>query len=135
MYTQSGVIPYRLHDGDIELLLITTRSDGRWSIPKGHIEYHLSPQESAHKEAREEAGVDGRVAPDPVGYYQYFKNGIPRRVQVFLLRVDREMPDWPEKQERKRKWFRMKAALKRVRDDELRNLLETVPDSLAIRQI
>ena len=35
VFQQSGVIPYRINDGKVEVLLITTRSRQGWVIPKG----------------------------------------------------------------------------------------------------
>ena len=35
---QSGVIPYRIMDGQIEVMLITSSGGKRWVIPKGLIE-------------------------------------------------------------------------------------------------
>ena len=35
---QSGVIPYRIQEGKIEILLITSLKKKRWIIPKGIIE-------------------------------------------------------------------------------------------------
>ena len=35
---QSGVIPYRVRKGNLEILLITSRRERRWIIPKGIIE-------------------------------------------------------------------------------------------------
>ena len=34
-YPQSGVIPFRMVHGEIEVLLITTNSRKHWTIPKG----------------------------------------------------------------------------------------------------
>ena len=65
-YRQSAVIPYRLREGRVEILLITSRKGKRWVVPKGILEPELTPAESAAKEAREEAGVSGRISAAPV---------------------------------------------------------------------
>ena len=82
-YDQSGVIPYRVENGQIQLMVITSRGRKRWIIPKGVIEKDLSPAESAVKEAFEEAGIRGRVSEIPLGEYQYQKWGGTCTVQVF----------------------------------------------------
>src|SRR5210317_1534724 len=48
---QSGVIPYRVRKGNLEILLITSRRERRWIIPKGIIEPDYSARNSAAKEA------------------------------------------------------------------------------------
>lgn len=48
---QSGVIPYRIIEGKVEILLITTRKRQGWVIPKGGLCKGMSPHESAAKEA------------------------------------------------------------------------------------
>ncbi|NET56922.1 MAG: NUDIX hydrolase [Symploca sp. SIO2E6] len=72
---QSGVIPYRLREGITEVLLITSINSKRWIIPKGLVEPGMTPQDSAAKEAWEEAGVIGEVLPTLMGTYDYRKWG------------------------------------------------------------
>ena len=54
----------------IEVLLITARRSGRWIVPKGHPIRGLPVHEAAAREAWEEAGVQGRVNPAPLGRYR-----------------------------------------------------------------
>src|SRR5688572_29754225 len=61
-------------DGERELLLATSRDTRRWVIPKGWPISGLAPQESAAREAYEEAGVTGRADPAPLGVYPYEKS-------------------------------------------------------------
>ena len=42
-FDQSGVIPYRKKDGKTEVLLVTSIRKKNWIVPKGFIEYHMSP--------------------------------------------------------------------------------------------
>jgi 8-oxo-dGTP pyrophosphatase MutT (NUDIX family) len=58
---QSGVLPYRVTAGKVEVLLVTSTRRKRWIAPKGWIALGLSAAESAAKEALEEAGVSGHV--------------------------------------------------------------------------
>ena len=58
-FSQSGVVPYRKKNGELQILLITSIKRKKWILPKGYIEFNLSPFESAKKEAYEEAGVLG----------------------------------------------------------------------------
>ena len=56
---QAGVIAYRILDGKVQVLLMTSRDTGRWIIPKGNIKAGVTPCRAAEKEAYEEAGVKG----------------------------------------------------------------------------
>jgi 8-oxo-dGTP pyrophosphatase MutT (NUDIX family) len=122
---QSAAIPYRVSSrGRVEVLLVTGRRSGRWIIPKGHLERGLSPGRSAAKEALEEAGVVGRVRRSPVGRYAYRKAGRRHLVEVYDLRVRRELADWPERGQRRRAWVRADEAVKRVANKGLREVIQ-----------
>jgi phosphohistidine phosphatase len=74
-YRQSGVIPCRISDGAIEVLLVSSRGGARWVVPKGVVEIGMSPVESACKEAYEEGGVRGNASEAPIGEYTSEKWG------------------------------------------------------------
>ncbi len=123
-FEQSAVIPYRLKNEQLQVLLITNRKGKRWIIPKGLIETYLTPQESAAKEAYEEAGIRGKVLPDLWGIYYYEKWGGVCRVQVFLLEVETLYIDWLEASFRQRQWFQLEAAIKVIQETEIKQMLE-----------
>ena len=124
---QSGVIPYRIMDGQIEVMLITSSGGKRWVIPKGLIEPDMTPEDSAAKEAWEEAGVLGRVFPDLMGIYEYYKSGCTWQVDVFLLQVETVLENWPEAYKRKRQWVSIPKAIKRVDEPELKLIIGDFP--------
>lgn len=133
LFHQSGVIPYRMRDGVVEILLITSRSRKRWVIPKGLIEPGLTPAESAVQEAWEEAGLAGLVSEESVGQYEYVKWGGVCRVEVYLLRVEKIFAYWPETEFRNREWVTIDEAARRVDEGGLkeimRDLVEKLPGS------
>ena len=131
---QSGVIPYRIKNGKIEVLLITSSTGKRWVIPKGMIEFMMSPQDSAAKEAWEEAGVIGQVLPTTMGTYDYQKWGRTCRVETFLLQVETVLEDWPEAKLRKLEWLSVKQAVKHIQEAELKQILMALPDTLSTLQ-
>ena len=124
---QSGVIPYRIMDGKMEVMLITSSGSKRWVIPKGLIEPNMTPEDSAAKEAWEEAGVLGQVFPDLMGTYEYYKSGCTWQVDVFLLQVETVMENWPEAYKRKRQWVSIPKAIKRVDEPDLKLILGDLP--------
>ena len=123
LFRQSAAIPFRWHEGRVEVLLITSSSGKRWIIPKGIVEKDLSPAESAAQEAIEEAGVEGVVGTDPVGEYRYDKWGGTCVVKVYLLEVRRELETWQEAVVRRREWVALEEAPRRVTDGGLRTVL------------
>ncbi len=132
-YQQSGVIPYRMVDGNFEILLITSRRRGRWIIPKGIVEPGFTPAASAQKEAEEEAGIVGSVSAAPVGEYRYGKWGGECTVQVFALEVQTMWDTWPEAAARKRQWMALGDAAHAVREPDLQQLILTLPEALKAR--
>jgi 8-oxo-dGTP pyrophosphatase MutT (NUDIX family) len=125
---QYGALCWRLHRGRVEVLLVTSRDTGRWVIPKGWPGKGLKPAASAAREAWEEAGVEGQMAEAPLGLYTYAKRRLPDpplacAVTVFGLRVQRLAESFPERAERRRKWFRAEKAARKVAEPELRELL------------
>lgn len=125
---QSAVIPYRIQNGQIEVMVITSSTGKRWVIPKGLIEPDMTPQDSAAKEAWEEAGLLGKVFPDLLGTYEYHKSGYTCQVEVFLLQVQTVLEKWPESSCRKRQWVSIPKAIKRVNEPELKMILANLPN-------
>jgi 8-oxo-dGTP pyrophosphatase MutT (NUDIX family) len=134
MLKQSGVVPYRIYQGNPEILLITSSKGKRWGIPKGWIEPWMSTADSAAKEAREEAGVLGRVLTPAIGFYENRKWGCPCRVEVFLLQVETVLDDWDEAHCRQREWLSPAQASKRVKQADLQQLFEQLPELVAVKE-
>ena len=126
---QSGVIPYRVRKGNLEILLITSRKERRWIIPKGIIEPDISARSSAAKEALEEAGVKGGVHSRLLGTYRNRKFGKTCTVKVYPMRVTRMYKVWDEP-ERNREWMPLKKALRVVDNDGLRQLMKKLPETV-----
>lgn len=133
---QVGAIPYQLDDsGTLKVLLVTSRETGRWVIPKGWPMKNLPDYKAAQREAKEEAGVSGRVKRTPVGSYEYFKRTRTAfeliEVTVYLLKVKTLREVWPEMNERKRRWFTCKAAARAVTEPGLKTIVASLSEALA----
>ena len=129
-YKQSAVIPYRKTKGGIEILIITSRSRKRWVIPKGVIEPNLTPEDSAAKEAFEEAGVTGKVKKKCIGTYDYKKWGGVCSVKVYPMKVAKELTEWPEDTMRSRKWVSIDEAAATVTENKLKKIIRNLPDQI-----
>jgi 8-oxo-dGTP pyrophosphatase MutT (NUDIX family) len=125
---QSGAICVREGKDGKEILLITSRDTGRWVIPKGTVEKDEDPRHAAAREAKEEAGVSGKVSPKPLGYYTYVKGreGVACMVSVYRLDVGKAKSDFPEAKARQLEWVSPLEAARRVDELELKGLFQRV---------
>ena len=131
-YTQSGVLPYRIRQGKLEIMLVSSSNNKRWVIPKGIVDPGLTPQQSAVKEAFEEAGIKGFVDNNKLGDYQYRKWGAKCSVAVYPLEVTTVLPEteW-EESHRERKWVSPKKAAKLIANPELSDLIKLFEKNLS----
>lgn len=128
--TQYGALCWRIRDGKVQILLVTSRRTKHWIIPKGWPMKGETPASAALTEAAEEGGVSGKVKKRSIGLYSYvkhadLKNAINCVVAVFPVRVRNLESDWQEKHQRKRKWFSRKKAAAAVKIPELARLIRS----------
>jgi 8-oxo-dGTP pyrophosphatase MutT (NUDIX family) len=124
---QAGAIPIR----NGEVCLVSSRSGKRWVIPKGCMEPGRSAGEIALQEAWEEAGLVGRLDPEPLGSYFYEKGGLLCHVIVFVLQVADAADHYPECSFRQRSWMSFSQALTRLDEPILCDLVRSVALSRA----
>lgn len=129
-FNQSCVIPYRISNGNIEILLITSIKKQRWIFPKGFIEFNLSAFESAKKEAYEEAGVVGENETVELGSFDLKKKNQTSHVKIFSMEVTKELNDYPEKNLRKRKWFSVEDALGNIENSDIKNFVHKLENKI-----
>lgn len=128
--TKSAVIPYRVNEGKLEILLVTSIRKKKWIVPKGYIEFNLTPFESAKKEAYEEAGVVGSNETVEVGQFINEKKSLTELIKVYTMEVDEMLDDYPEKNLRKRKWFSYEEAVEKVQNIQIKNFLKKLKESI-----
>ena len=131
---QVGVLPWRVQrNGEMRVLLITSRGRGRWIVPKGWPVNGYPLLAAASREAFEEAGVIGDISPAPVTDYRYGKilddgSRAACRVAVFGMNVRGTLSHWLEKGQRKRRWFSPEEAADRLDDAALAAFVRTLDD-------
>lgn len=127
---QVGALPLRRTAAGWEILLVTTRSTRRWTVPKGWPIKKLKAHEVAATEAMEEAGVVGSVKKKPVGRYLYWKRMQATfklcKVRLYPLHVREQLAHWPEEAQRDRYWFSLEDASDLVEEPGLRKVLATL---------
>jgi 8-oxo-dGTP pyrophosphatase MutT (NUDIX family) len=125
---QVAALPWRGEGDALRVLLVSSRETRRWVIPKGWPMKDKTDFAAAAQEAYEEAGLDGVIAEQPVGEYEYLKrlkSGAARlvKVDVFPLKVTGEHATWPEKGQRTLEWMTPVEAALAVQEPELRDLI------------
>ena len=138
----AAAIPWRLDDGELEILLVRTTGGEYWTLPKGHRRRGETLPEAAARETREEAGAEGRLDGRRMGVYRYPSGSRPgrrkdHRVAAFLLEVRREgLERTAEEEKRERRWFDLDgatAALAEGRDEPYANEVAEVLETAASR--
>ncbi len=125
---QIAALCHRGEGTDKAYLLITSRDTGRWIIPKGWPIRGLKSNETALREAWEEAGVTGsKAADDPVGVYTYNKRhatgwATPVETLVYSVAVGGLLDAFPESQQRQRIWVDAGTAAEMVNEEELKQI-------------
>jgi 8-oxo-dGTP pyrophosphatase MutT (NUDIX family) len=128
---QVAALCHRGEGADSEYLLITSRDTGRWIIPKGWPIRGLKSNETALREAWEEAGVKNSQASNtPVGRYTYNKRAasgleVPVETLVYSVEVQDLAKKFPEAHERTLKWVKAGEAANMVQEPELQSIFRT----------
>ena len=117
------MVPIRVRQRRLEVALVTSSGGKRWILPKGFVADGESPAESARRETLEEAGLIGRVLRPALGRYAYEKGKARLVVAVFVMRVTEVLDAWDEDDRRRRRWFELDDAARRVEDEELARLV------------
>lgn len=127
---QYAALCYRISKGSNtpEILLLTSRETRRWVIPKGWPMDGKDAYKVAEREAYEEAGVKGDIGQDSIGHFHYDKKlrsglVVTCRVEVYPLKVEKLISDFPEKDERDLSWFSPAEAAELVNEPELKQLI------------
>ena len=130
-YRQSAVIPYRITNDRLEIVLITSSSSKHWIFPKGIMEPKMTPEASAAKEALEEAGVIGKSSSNLIFEYEYEKWGGLCQVQVYPLEVTQLLSNWEEMDFRKRTIVEISEAIQMIKADQ-KPSLERLKELLSV---
>ncbi|CAN8305374.1 unnamed protein product [Cochlearia groenlandica] len=149
----SGCIPYRLIKSEdiidveeeeeedttsvdfsnkLQVLMVSSPNRHDLVFPKGGWEDDETVLEAASREAMEEAGVKGTLREVPLGVWEFRSKSSTLeddcfggcKGYMFALQVTEELEDWPERDNRKRKWLNVKEALELCRYEWMQRALE-----------
>ena len=102
---QAAAIAVRRKNGAFEVCLIRRKGSSNWGIPKGSVDPGDTHEETALKEAWEEAGISGRLIGEVIGKYEYEKWSATLEVAVYLMEVLKQHSEWQEASFRERRWM------------------------------
>jgi hypothetical protein len=116
------VIAYRIQDGKVRVLLMTSRDTGRWIIPRGNIKPGVNALQGCRTGGLRGGGSQGN-------YYRFepardvhllqeagLGRGPRRNGRGLSLRVEERLKKWPERSERRLSWVSIKEAVTLVEE-------------------
>jgi 8-oxo-dGTP pyrophosphatase MutT (NUDIX family) len=120
--------------GRVRVMLMTSRETKRLVVPKGWPMKDRADHSAAETEAKQEAGVVGRVHRKPIGSYDYWKRLADHfvfcRVKVFLLEFERQLATWKEHDQREIEWFEIEDAAELVDKPGMSAIIRELPTRL-----
>ncbi|NUN08728.1 MAG: NUDIX domain-containing protein [Ignavibacteriaceae bacterium] len=126
-FHQSALIPYQKSGNSIKVLLITTRKNKYWTIPKGFVDPNLSPFESARKEAFEEAGISQCKGEKLISQITLHKKIGLCYLEIFASQVVTMVDIYPESSYRERDWFKLDDAVGLIKNREIADKVKLLP--------
>jgi 8-oxo-dGTP diphosphatase len=124
----AGGVIYQNRQGEMWVVLISTREGSVWGLPKGMIEKGEKPLEAALREVREESGLRGESVAD-LGYIEYWYRDSETKVlyhkfvHYYLLRwLEGDVADhgWEVDEAR---WFPIEKAMDTISYENERKVL------------
>ncbi|MCY9806508.1 NUDIX domain-containing protein [Lentilactobacillus senioris] len=121
----SGAVVYRIHNGQLEYLLLQSATDDFWGLPKGHVEANENLVETAVREIAEETSLNTEIDDGFHERVEYdMKNGHHKVVDFFVSRVPEEVVIKKQDEEiYSYAWFDYDQASHQLTYDNLRELL------------
>lgn len=138
----AGGVVFRFAEGITWVVLISVGPQARWQLPKGLVDAGESPEVTAVREAREEAGVVTELLSliDTVEYWFVGTDGAERvrfhkRVHFYLLRYvsgDTQDHDWEVNEAR---WAPIENAVTMLAFDGERRIIERARELIDERSV
>jgi ADP-ribose pyrophosphatase YjhB (NUDIX family) len=126
--TKAGGLVVRAAKSGHEALLISSVSrPGRWTLPKGSLEFGEHPESTASREIAEEAGVRGRLIR--ILGLVVRENHV---IAFYLFRFRNDV-EWLENGVRERRWVALDKAERHLRQADLHEIVEAARRALRSR--
>ncbi|MBI5237302.1 MAG: NUDIX hydrolase [Deltaproteobacteria bacterium] len=127
----AGGVIFRLMDKSPEVALISVKGGKVWGLPKGAIDQGESMARTAHREVREETGLDGKIL-EKIGHIEYFfsyKEGEELRrvfklVYFFLMEYTAGDVSGHDDEVVDCRWFPIDEAIKTLKYEDEKGILK-----------
>lgn len=127
----AGGVVFRRKDSGIEAALISMKGGKVWALPKGLAEKGESLARTAHREVKEETGLDGRII-DKIGHIEYFfslkeEEGTKRYFKIvyfFLMEYTGGSVEDHDSEVDECRWFPIEEAIKLMRYEDEKEILK-----------
>lgn len=121
-----AVIPLIKKKNNNKICLVTGRGTGNWMLPTGKHEKRRTNRQVAILEAFEEAGLIGKIDKKfcKSVILQSPSGNKKRKTTLFLIRVDKQLKHWPEKEQRRRATVKLRDLEHYITDKKLQKLLK-----------
>lgn len=133
----SGGVIFRRTDKGTEVALIAVKGGNVWCLPKGIVEEHENIARTAHREVKEETGLDGKII-EKIDHIQYFfshkEKDITTRifkiVYFFLMEyTGGDVSDHDEEVDNCR-WFPIDEAIKKIEYKDEREIVKKAKEMI-----
>ncbi len=134
-----AALPWRMSaEGTMEVLLLCAQKDSGWAIPQSMHSAERTGLRSAEGAAFHDAGVAGRLGPEPVGRYGMIRELACGRtecceVTVFGLHVWGTLTNWPSERKVLRRWMDLDEASQSVAEPGLAAVLASLLSGSAVQ--
>lgn len=127
----AGGVIFRLSGGAIEVALISVKGGKVWGLPKGLNEEGENLARTAHREVREETGLDGKILAK-IGHIEYFftlkdEAGTRRFFKIvyfFLMEYTGGSVEEHDEEVDECRWFNINEAIKLMKYDDEKDILK-----------
>jgi 8-oxo-dGTP diphosphatase len=127
----AGGVIFRPSGGRIEVALISVKGGKVWALPKGLNEKGENLARTAHREVKEETGLDGKILTK-IGYIDYFfmlrDEGQMRRifkiVYFFLMEYAGGSVEDHDEEVVECRWFDINEAIKLMKYEDEKEILK-----------
>lgn len=124
-----GAIPFIALNNDYQVVIVTTKAKSRWIFPKGRPENGMGPEAVALMEAREEAGVEGKIVGSSLTI-PYWSGYRCFDIEYFPVLVESLHTVWDEMSQRDRKVVPPDQARALLADSRFQSLVDEALKSL-----
>ncbi len=133
----AGGVVFRRGEGSVEVVIVSVGGQNRWQLPKGLVDEGENPENTAVREAREEAGVSSEIVQS-IETIEYWYAGLDKgirvrfhkRVHFYLLRYLSGDTNDHDSEVNEARWVPIEDATSQLAFDNERRVMERARELL-----